>query len=67
MLRIKLNGEQKTLDEQDSLQGALSLWGYEQGGFAVAINGEFGPRHHYSEARLQDGDEVEIVAPMQGG
>ena len=35
--------------------------------FAVERNGEIVPRSRFGEARLADGDRIEVVAPMQGG
>ena len=34
---------------------------------AVAHNEEFVPRSRYASLQLQEGDRLEIVAPMQGG
>ncbi len=34
---------------------------------AVALNGEFIPRGNYATQRLADGDELEILTPLQGG
>jgi sulfur carrier protein len=36
-------------------------------GVAVALNGEVLPRAAWKEARLKDGDHVEVVRPSQGG
>jgi sulfur carrier protein len=34
---------------------------------ATALNGEFAPKGLRPTLKLNDGDQVEIVAPMQGG
>lgn len=39
----------------------------ETRGIAVAINGTVVPRSMWSETRLSDGDDIEIVKIMQGG
>jgi len=35
--------------------------------FAIAINQKFIPKQCYGSTTLNDGDRVELVAPMQGG
>lgn len=35
--------------------------------FAVALNREFIPKSRYREVMLNNGDQVEILMPMQGG
>lgn len=64
---IEINGEKRELDRSRVLADAIRDWGYEGQPIAVAYNDEFVPRGHYAEIRLQDGDRLEIVAPMQGG
>jgi sulfur carrier protein len=34
---------------------------------ATALNGEFAPKGLRAGLKLNDGDQIEIVAPMQGG
>lgn len=34
---------------------------------ATALNGEFVPKHERHTKQLQNGDQVELVAPMAGG
>lgn len=35
--------------------------------YAVAINMQFVPKANYASTMLQDGDVIELLAPMQGG
>lgn len=35
--------------------------------YAVAINYEFVPKSKHAEVILQDGDEIEVIAPVTGG
>ena len=35
--------------------------------YAVAINYEFVPKSKHAEVILQDGDEMEVIAPVTGG
>lgn len=69
MIQIKVNGETvrcmaNTLQEAiDDLLKSRCI----TEGFAAAVNGGFVPKAHYAETILLDGDEVEILSPMQGG
>lgn len=65
MITIKLNGKDQQLSHTD-LAAALTELGYQKG-FAIAVNQVFLPRCNYDRTILSDGDQVEIVAPMQGG
>ena len=64
---IEVNGERKELEGSRSLEEAIRALGYEGARIAVAHNDEFVPRGLYATLQLQDGDRLEIVAPMQGG
>ncbi len=66
-MNITINGEKKNLSAAPDLQSVLDAEGYKGKLVAVAKNGEFVPRAHYANINLEDGDEIEIVAPMQGG
>ena len=35
--------------------------------FAIAVNSVFVPKSAYESTELKNGDEVEILSPMQGG
>ncbi len=64
---IEVNGVKKELAASQSLAEAIQHWGYADSPIAVAHNEEFVPRSRYTAIPLQDGDRLEIVAPMQGG
>ena len=63
---VMVNGEETSLTDDESVRSLLDSRNQE-GRVAVAVNGEFVPRGSYGEVFLSEGDEVEIVAPMQGG
>lgn len=65
MLTIQLNGDSIQIPSE-SLQTVLADFALKTV-FAVALNGEFVPREHYSGITLKNGDQLEIVSPMQGG
>ena len=63
---IIVNGERRstaaaTVDE------LLAESGYGGAKVATALNGDFVPARARSGKRLADGDQIEIVAPRQGG
>ena len=48
----------------DRLLGELE---YEGTHFAIALNYDVVPRRRWAATALKDGDEIEIIAPRQGG
>ena len=64
---IEVNSEKKELANLRSLAEAIEALGYQEARIAVACNEEFVPRSRYAALQLQNGDRLEIVAPMQGG
>ena len=65
-MRILVNGAWRNTAAAD-LGGALLELGYAEAVVATALNGEFVPVGSRGEARLAEGDRLEILAPMQGG
>lgn len=65
-MRILVNGASRDIRAAD-LSGALEELGYGGAVVATAVNGEFVPVTERPAARLVDGDQVEVLAPMQGG
>ncbi len=65
-MKIRINGQLEDIDA-DSLDAALKLLGYGDAKVATAVNGEFVPEDNRAEYVLQDGDRLEVLAPMQGG
>jgi thiamine biosynthesis protein ThiS len=45
----------------------LERLGWQLSAIAIAIDGCFLARHKWSEYTLTDGQELEVVSPMQGG
>ncbi|MFC5521907.1 sulfur carrier protein ThiS [Polaromonas jejuensis] len=67
MLEISLNGE-RLETQAATLQALLLARGYAlQGAFACAINKAFVPRSQWPERRLQNGDCIDVITPIQGG
>jgi sulfur carrier protein len=65
-MTIVLNGEERTIDSATISELVIEL-GYENKIIAVASNEVFVARRDYKDTEIQDGDDIEIVAPMQGG
>ena len=64
-IRVRVSGETRSLEERTTLAALLA--NLPPGGVAVARNGEVIPWAAWSATVLEDGDEVEIVRPIQGG
>ena len=65
-IEISLNGKAVATQAQ-TLSGLLVEQGYAGAKIATALNGEFVPATKHEDCRLQAGDQIEIVAPRQGG
>jgi len=65
-MRILVNGAAREVRAAD-LPAALEELGYGGAVIATAVNGEFVPATDREAARLAEGDELEVLAPMQGG
>ena len=50
-----------------TLVEALAELGYAGRIVATAVNGDFVPARKRAEVTLNEGDRIEVVAPMQGG
>lgn len=66
-ITLSLNGETTRLPEGTALAHALERWGYAERRVAVAINDAFAPRSTWPGHTLDDGDRIDIVAPVGGG
>ena len=72
MITVFLNDQKKQLTESMPLSEALKHWqqvedSFTAEDFAIAINDGFIPRGQYTEVRLNEGDNIELLEPMQGG
>jgi thiazole synthase len=68
-MRIELNGERRELPEGASLAEVVAESGAapEGRGLAVAVDGEVVPRGLWGETVLRNGQQVEVLAAIQGG
>jgi sulfur carrier protein len=65
-LKILLNGEAFATDAQ-TLDELCALLGFAGAKIATAVNGNFVAAATRGATRLVEADEIEIVAPRQGG
>ena len=65
-LNLRVNGQDLRF-EGCALEALLRQQTQPTQSFAVAINGVFVPRSAYSSTTLAEGDQIEILIPMQGG
>ncbi len=66
MIRVFLNDEQIPAENRQTLASFIRER-VNAGPFAVAVNNCFIAKTEYERTRLQDGDRIDLVAPMQGG
>ena len=65
-MRVTVNGEQREIASR-SVAALLSELEYEGTHFAIAVNYDVLPKSRWAETALKNGDEIEIIAPRQGG
>jgi sulfur carrier protein len=67
MIKVSVNGEIKELEEGLNISQMIEALNYKTEGFAVAINTTFVSIRTYENTIIQDGDTIDILAPVQGG
>ena len=65
-MRVTVNGEQREIASR-SVEALLSELEYEGSHFAIAVNYDVLPRSRWAQTPLNNGDEIEIITPRQGG
>jgi sulfur carrier protein len=66
-LRIVINGEERTVDAELSLAALVRQLGMKPDRVAVELNRSIVPRDRWPEAKLQEGDRLEVVQFVGGG
>ncbi|MFW8592100.1 sulfur carrier protein ThiS [Glaciecola sp. 2405UD65-10] len=66
MKKIQVNSESVTC-HSDSLADLLEEKGYSNATVATAVNGCFVAQQNRYNKLIEEGDRIEILAPMQGG
>lgn len=65
-MKLQLNGE-GIETSAPTLEVLLAQSGYGDAVVATAVNGAFVPAPMRGDHSLQNGDQIEVLAPMQGG
>ena len=65
-MKIELNGTPRQITAT-TVADALVELGWADARVATALNGDFLPAAARAGQPLQDGDRLEVLAPMQGG
>jgi len=65
-MKISVNGDVREV-ASTSLEGALAELGFADAKVATAVNSEFVPAALRASRQLNEGDRIEVLAPMQGG
>jgi sulfur carrier protein len=66
--RVTINGEPRDLHERATVEAVVRVAGAPDGrGVAVALDGEVVPRGEWATTELRDGQQIEVVAAVQGG
>ena len=65
-MKIELNGTPRQITAT-TVADALVELGWADARVATALNGDFLPATARAKQPLQDGDRLEVLAPMQGG
>ena len=67
MIKVSVNGEVKEIAEGLNIHQLIEALDYRIKGFAVAVNTTFVPIDRYDKTVVEDGDLIDILAPVQGG
>ncbi|WP_255558222.1 sulfur carrier protein ThiS [Zhongshania aquimaris] len=67
IITVSVNNESKECSLDQPLAQLLTIWGFEAGKVAIAVNQNFVPRSQYKSCCLEHGDKVDVLAPVQGG
>jgi sulfur carrier protein len=65
-MRVIVNGEPREISSE-SVDALLSELDYEGTHFAIALNFDVLPKSRWAETPINNGDEIEIITPRQGG
>ncbi len=67
MMKITLNGREKTLENAKILAELVQQKNLSQAGIAIARNGEVVSKANWPRTKIQPGDQIEIIRAVQGG
>ena len=67
MIRLRVNGKPRDLDDSLDLVSFLDSYGVNLEHVAVGYNGVVLEKEQFPKVQLQEGDVLEIVRPVGGG
>jgi len=66
-MKLSVNGQEKDVPDGLTISGLLKFLGIDVRAVAVERNRAIVPRSEHPAAKLNDGDNIEIVTFVQGG
>ncbi len=66
-IRVTVNGDAREFPTAPTFVEMLQALAIEGQRLAIERNGEIVPRSRFGEARLEDGDRIEVVVAVGGG
>ena len=67
MIKVTINGDEKSFDKSMTVNALMLELGLTQGRIALEKNREIVPRSTFDDVLIVDGDEMEIVHFIGGG
>ena len=67
MIKVSVNGEMQEIKAGLNVNELILALNYKTEGFAVAVNTTFVSIKSYKQTIINDGDTIDILAPVQGG
>lgn len=67
MIKVSVNGEIQEIEDNLNINELITALNYKTKGFAIAVNTTFISIKSYETTIINDGDTIDILAPVQGG
>lgn len=67
MINVRVNGEERQLQDGTTVENLLTLLEVKRSFLAVEKNETIMPRTSYDETELEEGDKIEVVSLVGGG
>jgi len=67
MIQVTINGEPKQLQKNTTISEMLTQLDYQNEWLGVAINTTFISKTEHNQTIIKEGDNIDILSPIQGG